>query len=166
MHRHSLINHALRWLALSLRLLLAAVFLWSGVTKGLQPRQFAEMVGAYGLLPELLWSPAAVLLIAAEIVAAITLIADRRSGLFLSGGLLLLFIAVLAYGIMIGLDIDCGCFGPGDPEAEAFHDLRGALLRDLAMLGAVACLACYRAANGPQTLKPAKSPAHTDGGAE
>jgi len=49
----------------------------------------------------------------------------------------LLFIAVLIFGIHLGLDIDCGCFGPNDPEAEAFHDLRGALMRDFLLLLAV-----------------------------
>ncbi len=166
MHRHSLTYPAARWVALSLRLFLAAVFLWSGVTKGLQPGQFAATVGAYGLLPGILLTPVALLLISVEIVAGIALIADRRGGLLLTGGLLVLFIGVLAYGMMIGLDIDCGCFGPEDPEAEAFHDLRGALLRDLAMLAGVVYLAIYRAANGPQTLKPANSPALTNGGAE
>jgi hypothetical protein len=37
----------------------------------------------------------------------------------------------------MGLDVDCGCFGPEDPEAEAFHGLRLSLYRDLAMMAGV-----------------------------
>jgi hypothetical protein len=44
--------------------------------------------------------------------------------------MLLLFIGVLSYGLYAGLDIDCGCFGPEDPEHLAFSGLRTALLRD------------------------------------
>ena len=45
--------------------------------------------------------------------------------------------AVLGYGIWMGLDVDCGCFGPEDPEAEAFHGLRLSLFRDLVMMAGV-----------------------------
>ena len=45
-----------------------------------------------------------------------------------------LFIVVLGYGIWMGLDVDCGCFGPDGPEAKAFHGLRLSLYRDLVML--------------------------------
>jgi hypothetical protein len=39
--------------------------------------------------------------------------------------------AVVSYGIWMGLDIDCGCFGPGDLEGEAYKGLRPALYRNL-----------------------------------
>ena len=48
-------------------------------------------------------------------------------GLFFFGSL---FMAILGYGISMGLDVDCGCFGPEDPESKAFHGLRAALYRD------------------------------------
>lgn len=130
-----------------LRLLLAGIFLWSGFTKALQPMVFAGTVDAYGLLPESLVAPVAISLIALEIVAGLALLLERRGGLTLTSLLLLLFVAVLLYGIFLGLDIDCGCFGPDDPEAEAFHDLRGALLRDLLMIFAVAYLFLWRSVN-------------------
>jgi hypothetical protein len=40
--------------------------------------------------------------------------------------------------------VDCGCFGPEDPEAEAFHGLRAFLYRDLAMLAGIAFLYVWR----------------------
>ena len=38
---------------------------------------------------------------------------------------------MLSYAIFLGLDIDCGCFGLEDSEAQAFAGIRVALMRDL-----------------------------------
>lgn len=113
------------------RWLVAAVFLFAGVPKILDPLLFAKTIGAYELLPEFLLLPAAVLLPFAELVAAVLLIRRRKEGLWLTAGLMVCFIAVLSYGILLGLDIDCGCFGPEDPEHVAFSGLRTALIRDM-----------------------------------
>ncbi len=131
----------------TLRVLLVVVFLWSGVSKALAPRQFAETVGAYGLLPFGLVLPAALLMIVLEIVAALALLGEMRGGLTLTTLLMLLFVAVLCYGIYLGLDIDCGCFGPDDPEQLAFHNLREAVIRDLLLLLACGYLYCWRFIN-------------------
>ncbi len=44
----------------------------------------------------------------------------------------------------MGLDVDCGCFGAEDPEAEAFHGLRTALYRDLVMMAGIVFLYVWR----------------------
>ena len=113
------------------RWFLAGVMTYAAVPKLAHPVVFAEVVGAYGLLPDFLLLPAAVVLPFFELVAAFLLLKGRRSGLWISAILMLLFIAVLSYGIWLGLDIDCGCFGPGDIESEAFSNLRLAVVRDL-----------------------------------
>ncbi len=79
-----------------------------------------------------------------EILAAIGLLFDVRGSLAVVAGLLVLFLAILGYGVWLGLDIDCGCFGPGDPEGEAYKGLRPALYRDLVMLTGVAYLYVWR----------------------
>lgn len=112
------------------RWLLAAVFLYAGVPKIANPWIFAKVIGAYGLVPEPLLLPAAVVLPLVEIVAAVLLVCGRYEGLMLAAVMMLIFIAVLGYGIHLGLDIDCGCFGPEDPEHVAFSGLRTALMRD------------------------------------
>ena len=151
----------------SLRLLLVGVFLWSGISKALAPGQFADVVGAYGLLPGALVTPAALLLILLELVAAGGLLLEKRGALTLISLMMVLFVLVLGYGIALGLDIDCGCFGPGDPEAEAFHDLPGALQRDLWLMLACSYLYCWRFFNRP-ALNPwfssGHKPAPTEGG--
>ena len=80
----------------------------------------------------------AMFLPALEVAAGIGLFFDIEGSLAVVAGLLVLFLAVLIYGIWMGLDVDCGCFGPEDPEAEAFHGLRLSLYRDLVMLAGVA----------------------------
>ncbi|WP_321366492.1 MauE/DoxX family redox-associated membrane protein [uncultured Desulfuromusa sp.] len=130
-----------------LKFLLVFVFLWSGISKAIQPVQFSETVGAYGLLPEILIFPAAVGMIALEIIVAAGLAFEKRGALSLMTLMMVLFMGVLSYGIFLGLDIDCGCFGPEDPEAEAFHNLRGALFRDSLLMLAIGYLYLWRFIN-------------------
>jgi uncharacterized membrane protein YphA (DoxX/SURF4 family) len=128
----------------TVRMLLAAVFLYSGVAKLLDPTSFAVIIESYGLVPESLILPVAIGLPAIEALAAIGLLLDIRGSLTFITGMLILFMAILAYGIWMGLDIDCGCFGPEDPEARAFHSLRPAIYRDVVMMIAIVYLYYWR----------------------
>lgn len=111
--------------------------MWSGVFKLIDPNHFVIIIEAYGLIPEG-WTMAVALgLSCLEVVAGLGLLLDIRGGLAVMAALLVLFVGVLGYGLWMGLDIDCGCFGPGDPEAEAYHGLRPALYRDFVMLAGV-----------------------------
>jgi len=132
------------WVYTILRWILGIVFVYSGVAKLIDPETFAVLIDAYGLLPEVLLMPVAVMLPAAEVLTGAGLIADLRGSLAGITGLLVLFVIILGYGILMGLDVDCGCFGPEDPESHAFHNLRPALYRDLVMLAAVACMYAWR----------------------
>lgn len=127
-----------------LRWALGTVFIYSGATKLLAPGTFAVLIEAYGLVPEILLMPVAVCLPLMEVLAGIGLLVEVRGSLGAITGLLVLFVAILGYGIRMGLDVDCGCFGPDDPEAEAFHGLRAALWRDLVMLVVSAYLYAWR----------------------
>jgi hypothetical protein len=119
------------------RWVIAGLFLYAAVTKLLEPEAFAVLIDAYGLVPDRLLLPLAVILPLIELMAGIGLLFDIRGSLAAVAALLGFFIAILGYGIWMGLDVDCGCFGPGDPEAEAFHGLKLSFYRDLAMLAAV-----------------------------
>jgi hypothetical protein len=88
--------------------------------------------------------PAAVSLPALEVAAGIGLLWDVEGSLALMAVLLVLFMIILGYGIWMGLDVDCGCFGPEDPESEAFHGLRQSLYRDAVMLAGIAYLYGWR----------------------
>ena len=68
--------------------------------------------------------------------------------------LLGMFLLVLAYAIAMGLDVDCGCFGPGDPEGDAVGNLRSAVLRDFGMVGSALFLYWWRAAHKFEPVRP------------
>ena len=126
------------------RIGLAFCFLAAGFIKILNPMTFAVTVDAFGILPGPLVLPVAVILPVIEILGAVALIFDIRGSLGLITAMILAFIAVLAWGLHMGLDIDCGCYGPGDPEAAAFSGIRSALERDLLMLACAATLYFWR----------------------
>lgn len=112
---------------------IAIIFCAAAIPKLFAVREFAAVIKAYAILPEALLLPTAVVLPVVEIMLAVGLFANSWKSKVGSVVLLLLFLAFLAHAIWLGLDIDCGCFGPEDPEYTAFHGLRGAFLRDLLM---------------------------------
>ncbi|NDV28404.1 MauE/DoxX family redox-associated membrane protein [Desulfovibrio sp. JC010] len=117
-----------------IRCVLAAVFLYAGAGKLTDIQGFSTVISGYGLLPGQLNYVAALVLPLAEILIAFGLLWDVKGSLSSYSVLLLVFMAVLAHGINMGLDVDCGCFAPDDPEGEAYHSLREALLRDAFLL--------------------------------
>lgn len=142
----------LLWFYRFTRLGIGAVFVWSGFNKLLDPQHLAIIVESYGLIPEMTVFPAALLLSAIELAAGLGLICDLQYTLGLITGLLVLFLAILGYGLWMGLDVDCGCFGPGDSETEAYHGLRPALYRDLSMLAGIGYLYFHRRRQSIQPL--------------
>lgn len=120
----------------------------------MDPGSLAVVIDAYGIVPGAWSMPIAVSLAALETLAAVGLLFEVRGALTVITGLLVLFIAILGYGLFLGLDVDCGCFGPGNPEAEAFHGMRSALYRDLVMLAAVAYLYVWRLGRTEVPLRP------------
>jgi len=95
---------------------------------------FAAIINAYEMLPQFAVLPMAVFLPVVEIALAIGLVFNGRVSKYLTVFLLLFFIAILSFAIFQGLDIDCGCFGPEDPEHKAFQGLRVAIARDVVMI--------------------------------
>lgn len=126
------------------RWLLGGVFVVAGALKLADPVSFAVIVEAYGILPRELLLPTAIFLPLLEVVAGVGLILDIRGSLSVLAGLLALFLLVLGYGMHMGLDVDCGCFGPEDPEGDAFASIRPAFYRDLVMAAGVAYLYFWR----------------------
>ncbi len=128
------------WIYRIVRIVYVLLFLYAGINKLLDSRSFAIVIDAFGLVPDPLIMPIAIVLPILEIVAAVGLLFDVHGSLGLVTGLLVFFMAVVSYGIWMGLDIDCGCFGPGDLEGEAYSGLRPALYRNLVLAVGIAYL--------------------------
>jgi uncharacterized membrane protein YphA (DoxX/SURF4 family) len=127
-----------------IRISIAVVFLWSGAVKIFDPGSFAVIIKAFGIVPDYFVMPVAVMLPVLEVLVGVALLIDIYGSLAIISGLIGLFMAILFYAIWMGLDIDCGCFGPEDPELEAFHGLRQALYRDLIISGGIIYLYLWR----------------------
>lgn len=141
------------WIYRGVRVMLGIIFICSGGAKLFNPQNFAVIINAYGLIPEPAVLPAAVGLSILEMVAGAGLLLDVQWSLGIIAGLLLLFTAILSYGLWMGLDVDCGCFGPDDPEGQAYHSLRPALYRDMAMMAGAGYLFFWRRL---KSLRPVK----------
>lgn len=132
------------WFYRCLRILLAAAFIWSGISKLSNPIIFATLIDSYGLIPETWTSPISYGLPVLEVLAGTGLLIDIKGNLAVIAILLIGFMFILGYGIHMGLDVDCGCFGPNDPEKEAYHGLRSAFFRDVILLGVIVYLYFWR----------------------
>ncbi len=129
-----------------MRLLLGGIFLMAGGAKLVDPRAFARIISAYGLLPEQLLVPAAIGIPASELLAGLCLCLNVRGGLAAICGLLTCFLFVLGYAISKNLDVDCGCFS--QLEIHARNNLLGAFLRDLGLMAvSLYLMACQRVHN-------------------
>jgi uncharacterized membrane protein YphA (DoxX/SURF4 family) len=127
-----------------IRVLFCIIFLWSGISKLMAPKEFAVIIDSYGLIPEAWIMLMAIFLPLLEMIFGLGLLLDIKGSLAGITGLLVLFVVILSYGIRLGLDVDCGCFGPQDLESGAFHSLRPALYRDFAMIAGVIFLYFWR----------------------
>ncbi|MFP4032983.1 MAG: MauE/DoxX family redox-associated membrane protein [Desulfococcaceae bacterium] len=138
------------------RCLLAVVFIVAGSIKLADPVSFAVIVDAFGILPRGLLMPVATALPLLEVIAGFCLLLDLRGSLAVLAGLVGLFLLVLGYAMAMGLDVECGCFGPEDPEGAAFGSIRPAFVRDLWLAAGVAYLYLWRWIRGrsPRPVRP------------
>lgn len=144
---------SLDWTYRLARWILGILFIYAGGVKLLRPEIFAVLLDAFEILPEPFLRPVALGLPTLEMMAGLGLILDIRGSLPVITGMLLLFTGILGYGIGMGLYVDCGCFGPGDPESKAFHGLKTSFYRDLVMLATVAALYALRRYRSIKPLK-------------
>lgn len=127
-------------LYLVLRIILGGLFVYAGVTKLSDTAAFAQAIDGYGLVTWRMANLIAKTLPILEVASGLGLIFDVRGALGMIVVQLLGFMGVLAYGIHMGLDVDCGCFGPSDSGGES-GGLWPTLIRDMLMFAA--CLLIY-----------------------
>ena len=92
--------------------LVAAIFIFAGITKVLNPENFAKDIDNYRMLPYLLVTMMAIILPWLEILCGIFLIIRKwEKGAALTLLVLtLMFLIAMSSAIFRGLDITCGCF--------------------------------------------------------
>jgi uncharacterized membrane protein YphA (DoxX/SURF4 family) len=131
------------WLTVRTQIALGALFVAAALPKIVDPPSFAHMVYNYRLLPGPLVNPTALAMPWAELMMGIALVCGiwRRTAASLVGALLLLFIGAIAFNLLRGNAIDCGCFdvsAAGLTYDERIRDMWMVIWRDLGMLLLVA----------------------------
>jgi uncharacterized membrane protein YphA (DoxX/SURF4 family) len=130
------------WSYRILRIIIGGVFIYSGAIKIMDVKGFARMVSQYELVPNELLATVAYGLPVLEFLAGIGLIFEIPWALTAISGMLVMFIVVLWYGVLRGLDIDCGCFST--EELKRHDSLRQALYRDIVMVAVCGYFYLYR----------------------
>ena len=107
-------NKSIRWfLGVVTRGLIGGLFLIAGFGKVLEPRQFADGIRAYELLPASIVLGAAYVLPWLELAGGFLLVIGFGRGVarLLIAVLLVVFTVSKCYALARGLEIDCGCGG-------------------------------------------------------
>jgi len=136
-----------RWFLRLLRIAIGGLFIYAGLQKIGTPLQFADSIATFKVLPPELINLVALALPPFEILVGGLLLfgAFVRPAAFALVGLDAVFIVLLLQAIARGLEVDCGCFGSGEPSRWAAWLSLG---RNLMLL--VGCWWVYRlAANFP-----------------
>jgi len=123
------------WTYRVIRFILGSIFVYAGFIKLIDPKGFAQTISQYDIVPAFLLAPFAIGLPALEFLAGLGLILNIRGSLSVIFSLLVVFTAVLGYGILNDLNVDCGCFSP--EEITGRNNLRQAFYRDLFMIAGV-----------------------------
>src|SRR5438094_2548109 len=124
----------------TLDLVIAAVFIYAGVLKAIDPVQFAHDIDHYKILPWTIAVGLAFYLPWLEISCGLALIFRffYRGALSILTGLVVVFLFATIAAKVRGLDITCGCFG----HASQNWSFPAHLALDLGILIALATL-CY-----------------------
>ena len=133
-----------RWWVPGGRLILAAIFIFAAWAKLREPWiNFAGSLNGYELLPVDWLEPLAKTLPWCELALGIALLSGfaQRWFLLIATLLLALFFSVMVRSYAVGLHIDCGCFGAGDPLGPKTLARDGSLLA----LGIAVTFGAFRA---------------------
>jgi uncharacterized membrane protein YphA (DoxX/SURF4 family) len=125
------------WLARIIRFALGGLFIWAALTKISDSVGFVEDLANYQLLPPELVTPAGYFLPWLELVCGLALVvglAARGAALWICLQLAV-FLVALGINLARGVDVDCGCFGPGGSGSTMEAFTRDLLLTPLAVGG-------------------------------
>lgn len=99
------------------RIFIAIVFIYAGAEKIADPAGFSKSIYNYRLLPIEIVNLMAISLPWIELISGVLLFfgISVKENSAIIGSLLIVFIIAVAISMVRGLDIDCGCFGKGNP---------------------------------------------------
>jgi uncharacterized membrane protein YphA (DoxX/SURF4 family) len=126
----------LRWVGLVARVVVGGVWLWAGLLKLPDPQSSVTAVRAYQLLPTTVADLVGRALPMVEVLVGACLVLGllhRVSGL-VSAVLQLAFIIGIASVWARGISINCGCFGDGGYDPDAFSKYPWEIARDVGLL--------------------------------
>ena len=133
-----------RVVLLVLRVVLATVFIVSGAIKLFAPvEEFMASIDTFGLsLPVAFVRVAAYIIPWIELFIGLLLLLGvlMELVLWMYAGMMMMFIALIAQGLIRGLELDCGCFGNLDIGSSPL----ATLLRDVVLLGCALVLLRWR----------------------
>lgn len=117
---------------LTLRWILASIFLAALVHKLKDSTEFRATLENYELLPKSLLAPSYYLLVIFELVSVIALVGNFWFGGLCAAGLLSMYTLAISINIARGrMDIDCGCSGPAVKQTLSVW----LVARNLALIG-------------------------------
>jgi uncharacterized membrane protein YphA (DoxX/SURF4 family) len=110
-----------KWGILGIRLVLAGIFLYSGLVKAGASEEFALALVPFTIIPTAWIGTFAMVLTWLEIVVGLSLLVPRVYPLAAAMVVLLtiIFIGALSWALSNGIIVDCGCFGR-DEAPSAF----------------------------------------------
>jgi putative oxidoreductase len=126
----------------ALAIIVAAIFVYAGVLKILDPVAFARDIDNYKILPWPLSVALAFYLPWLEVFCGLALLVRfvYRAAVSILLGLTLIFVAATIAAKARGLDISCGCFG----HVSQHWSFAGHLLLDFALLAVLSLLWMWR----------------------
>ena len=98
-------------LILMIRFLLGLIFVYASYDKILDPEKFARDISNYHVVPFGLENTIAIILPWLELIIGLGIIIGVciNASVFITGGLLIVFIILITQAILRGFNIDCGC---------------------------------------------------------
>jgi uncharacterized membrane protein YphA (DoxX/SURF4 family) len=125
-----------RWGGLLARLVVGGVWIWAGVLKVPHPESSVTAVRAYQLLPPSVADGVGRVLPMVEVVVGVCLVIGllTRFAAVLSALMLVAFIVGISSVWVRGIAIDCGCFGDGGADPDAFGKYPWEIARDAGLL--------------------------------
>jgi uncharacterized membrane protein YphA (DoxX/SURF4 family) len=143
-----------RGLLIAGRLILGVIFCYAAYAKLRTPWiEFAGSLAGFKLLPDNALEPIARTLPWCELALGVALISGIWARWFslIASLLLLLFFSVMVRSYAMGLQIDCGCFGPGEALGPK------TLARDFTMLvlAVAVTVAYFRTGRQTESISPA-----------